>query len=153
LFAQHQIQKTYQCLAARLGNTSTLENNQRFQIDNYLGKISKGNEKSKFGSVTSGGDRAITDFRVTEVFHTGYWFEAKPKTGRTHQIRVHASESGYPLMGDPLYFPKGVFSMVQVPRLMLHASHLEFLHPMTQKSMLIEAPIPQDMINVLASLR
>lgn len=153
LFSGHQIQKTYQCLVVKNPQSPVYQSGESFEVKNFLGKISAKNETSRYGSVKSGGDPAHTDFRVLEVFREGYWLEARPKTGRTHQIRVHASELGLPILGDPLYFPRNVFTMIQSPRLMLHALRLEFLHPITGVPMKVEAPLPDDFLKVLGSLK
>ncbi len=153
LFANHLIQKTYQCLVWRAPGAETHETQTRFEVKNFLGKISAKNETSRFGSVTSNGDPAHTFFRVLEVFRQCYWLEAAPKTGRTHQIRVHTSELNLPILGDPQYFPKSVFSMVSAPRLMLHAQLLEFNHPVSGVPMKIEAPLPDDFLKVLGTLK
>lgn len=153
LFSQHRIQKTYHCLAWRTPEAPKLNAKEEFEIKNFLGKISAKNETSRFGSVKSNGDPAHTFFRILEVFREAYWLEAKPRTGRTHQIRVHTSEAGLPIMGDPQYFPKNVFPMIKAPRLLLHAYQLEFDHPMTGVPVKIEAPLPDDFFKVLGSLK
>jgi len=153
LFAGHRIQKTYQCLVWRAPESEHRDAQDRFTVKNFLGRVSAKNETARFGSVNSNGDPAHTDFRVLEVFRQCYWLEAMPRTGRTHQIRVHASESHLPILGDPHYFPKNVFAMVSPPRLMLHAHLLEFEHPVTGKPMKVEAPLPDDFLKVLSSLK
>jgi 23S rRNA pseudouridine1911/1915/1917 synthase len=153
LFAQHRIQKTYQCLVWRSPSSALLDIKDQFTVKNFLGRISAKSETARFGSVNSNGDPAHTDFRVMEVFRQCYWLEASPRTGRTHQIRIHTSESHLPILGDPLYFPKNVFAMVQAPRLMLHAQRLEFDHPVTGVSMKVEAPLPDDFLKVLSTLK
>ncbi len=153
LFSGHQIQKTYHCLCWRPPGTTGYETDSHFQVDNYLGKISEKSEKSKFGSVDSGGDRAITDFRVIENFRDALWLEAKPKTGRTHQIRVHCAGLSLPILGDDLYFPKGVSLLQKTPRMMLHALKLSFKHPITQKEMEVATQLPDEMLQVLEGLK
>ena len=73
------------------------------------------------------------------------------ETGRTHQIRVHLSEIGYPVVGDMVYSngknPFGVEGQ------MLHSKSLKFVHPITGKEMFIEAPLPEYFENVLNMLR
>lgn len=88
----------------------------------------------------SGGDFAHTLFEtVGEVGPGVYEFKAWPRTGRTHQIRVHLSEHGYPIIGDASYG-----GLQGRHRLMLHARALSFEHPITQKPICIESPIPED---------
>lgn len=153
LFSGHRIQKTYQCLVWRGPASPAYHSHDRFEVQNFLGRVSPKNENARFGSVTSNGDPAQTYFRVLEVFRGAYWLEAQPKTGRTHQIRVHTSELGLPILGDPQYFPKNVLSIVTAPRLLLHAHLLEFDHPVNGKPMKVEAPLPDDFLRVLGSLR
>ena len=153
LFFTHQIQKTYQCLCWRSPIAPKLEVNELFKIENFLGKVSAKGENSRFGEVNSGGDFASTDFRVIETFRDAYWVEAQPRTGRTHQIRVHTSEMGIPILGDPAYFPKDVLSFVQAPRLMLHASKLTFQHPITGEAIEVISPLPNEYIQVLGGLK
>jgi RluA family pseudouridine synthase len=153
LFANHQIQKTYHCLVWRAPSAPVLTTGETFEVRNFLGKVSSKNEKSRFGSVKSNGDPAHTDFKVQEVFKQCYWLEALPRTGRTHQIRVHTSELSLPILGDPMYFPKNVFAMVNAPRLMLHAHRLEFNHPVSGMAMKVEAPLPDDFLRVLTTLK
>jgi RluA family pseudouridine synthase len=153
LFSKHRIQKTYQCLTWKMPEAPELQTHEQFEEKNFLGRISPKNETAKFGAVKSNGDPAHTFFKVLEIFRQVYWLEAQPKTGRTHQIRVHTSEMGLPIMGDPQYFPKNVFSMIKAPRLMLHAYQLEFDHPVSGLPMKIEAPLPDDFLKVLGALK
>ena len=75
-----------------------------------------------------------------------------PKTGRTHQIRVHLQSRGHPLLGDSLY-SRSQTDPVAVPRLMLHARRLAFPHPVSGASVVVEAPLPVDFEQVLLLLR
>jgi RluA family pseudouridine synthase len=153
LFSKHGIEKNYQCMVWRSPDSSDLEVNDQFTIENYLGKISAKSQNSKFGSVNSGGDHAITHFRVIEKFRDAFWLEASPKTGRTHQIRVHCSESGMPIFGDVIYFPEKVSFLTQAPRLLLHAYRLTFEHPITAEPVEILASLPHEFMQVLALLK
>ncbi|MDA1265414.1 MAG: RluA family pseudouridine synthase [Planctomycetota bacterium] len=84
---------------------------------------------------------------------------AKPKTGRTHQIRVHLEHMGLPIIGDRLYGPRGALKVPlpqeapQLVRQALHAEALRFTHPVTGEAMAFEAPLPEDMAALLAWLR
>jgi len=153
LFSKHLIQKTYHCICWRSPNARTYGVNEEFRIENYLGKVNESGGKSKFGAVKSGGDHAITDFAAIEVFRDMYWLRARPKTGRTHQIRVHTSEALMPILGDPLYFPEKLATFLVAPRLMLHAAELEFIHPITQKLITLSAPLPEEFVEVLGRLK
>jgi len=153
LFSKHRIQKTYHCLVWRTPEAPLLSAHEKFEVKNFLSKISAKNDNARFGSVKSNGDPAHTYFRVIEMFREVYWLEAQPKTGRTHQIRVHTSELGLPILGDPQYFPTNIVPLVRAPRLLLHAYQLEFDHPISGLPMKIEAPLPDDFFKVLGTLK
>lgn len=153
LFAKHMIQKTYHCLCWRGPGSRKLVANEEFTIENHLGRVSEQAGKTKYGEVTSGGDRAITEFRAIEVFRDIYWLQARPKTGRTHQIRVHCSEDKLPILGDSMYFPEKISAFVVSPRLMLHAGELKFIHPITQQEIIASSPLPQEFVQLLGQLK
>jgi 23S rRNA pseudouridine1911/1915/1917 synthase len=104
-----------------------------------------------------------TRWRQREAFHGATLIEVELKTGRTHQIRVHAAAMGHPVVGDVIYGGKRRWKEVHsgdvqvilsaVKRQMLHSWRIAFLHPETQKPMRFESPVPGDMASVLASLR
>lgn len=91
--------------------------------------------------VTPLGKAAETSFRVVTKKKAAALVEAKPLTGRTHQIRAHLAHIGHPVMGDPEFDRKGVPA---APRLMLHAYRLEFEHPFTGRPAKFEAAPPAD---------
>lgn len=111
------------------------------------------------------GRHAVTRARVEERFADqaaliNCWLE----TGRTHQIRVHMTHCGHALIGDPVYggrrklSPKvlgeaAIAAAAAFPRQALHAATLGFVHPVTGKEMSFEAPLPQDMLDLIAALR
>ncbi len=113
------------------------------------------------------GRQAITSYRVLEEFTFASLVEVELKTGRTHQIRVHLAHIGHPVFGDPTYGGRrrkyGKLSrkamerarqiLAMIDRQALHAVSLEFVHPVTQKKVRLEAPLPQDMEAVLQELR
>ena len=80
-------------------------------------------------------------------------------TGRTHQIRVHLSEAGFPVAGDDVYggvrrtVPARLAAVGSLTRPFLHASRLTFVHPSTGKAMTFEAPLPDDLQRVLDAMR
>lgn len=82
------------------------------------------------------GQRSITHYKVLERLKDADLVECLLETGRTHQIRVHLSSAGLPLLGDELY------GGIPEKRIMLHSKCLEFVHPITKKELKINAPIP-----------
>lgn len=93
-------------------------------------------------SVAVGGQVARTDFEVLAAFPAGLLVEARPRTGRKHQIRVHLAEAGLPILGDLLY--GGADGAAGAPRAMLHAARLTFVHPLSGHEVVIESPDPPD---------
>lgn len=87
------------------------------------------------------GERAITHYKVLGRKGKSSLVSLRLETGRTHQIRVHMTSIGHPLLGDFLYNP----SDDRMRRQALHAWHLSFIHPITKEEMCFEAPIPEDM--------
>ena len=110
------------------------------------------------------GKEAITFYEVLEEFHGFSLLKLTPKTGRTHQIRVHLSYIKHPIVADDTYGGKLVYPWqlqdsepaVQEPviaRVALHAHTLEFKHPTTEKQVKFEAPLSEDIQNLLDMLR
>lgn len=105
------------------------------------------------------GRDSVTHYRVEQRFRNHTLVRCKLETGRTHQIRVHLSHIGYPLVGDPLYagrsrLPKGISAEVMeclkgFRRQALHAGYLELIHPATQEMMDWEVDLPEDFQNLL----
>lgn len=87
------------------------------------------------------GERAVTHYRVLEQKENVAMLALKLETGRTHQIRVHMTSIGHPLIGDFLYNPQNK----GMSRQALHAWKLSFNHPITNKTLKLEAPMPEDM--------
>jgi 23S rRNA pseudouridine1911/1915/1917 synthase len=114
--------------------------------------------RKRFTGRLKEGKRAITHFRVRERFEGAALLEVDLHTGRTHQIRVHLAEAGFPLLGEKVYSPrkpKGKVSEVQAAlgRQALHAWRLALAHPRTGKPLSFEAPVPEDFARALEALR
>ena len=99
-------------------------------------------------SATCGGKEAITNYRVrntrTDPVEISL-IELELITGRTHQIRAHLSEAGYPLLGDTRYGGVSALAAYRFARHCLHSSRLEVMHPVSEKRMRFTAPLPDDM--------
>jgi 23S rRNA pseudouridine1911/1915/1917 synthase len=118
--------------------------------------------RTKMAVVKSGGKEAITHYRVEQRFADFTHVRVKLETGRTHQIRVHMAHIGYPLVGDSVYagrlkVPRGasdtlIETLRSFPRQALHAGELGLIHPQHEDYMHWQAPLPDDMNQLLAVL-
>ncbi len=101
-----------------------------------------------------GGRPAKTDWTVVEKFGTkAALVRCRIHTGRTHQIRVHLKSIGHPLLGDATYGWKPSEELPTPPRVMLHAEHLVFTHPVNGKTLDLRAPLPKDFQQLIKALR
>lgn len=102
-------------------------------------------------AIVEGGKPATTEFKVLERFDRYTLVECRLRTGRTHQIRVHMTAIGHPLMGDPIYGARrNEFYMTGQA---LHSRELTLMHPTTGEEMKFEAPLPEDMQSIINKLR
>ena len=116
-------------------------------INMPIGRSAKDRKKM---AVCKDGKEAVTHFKVLQRFNKYTLLQIKIDTGRTHQIRVHLSEIGYPVIGDSVYSNgKNEFN---VEGQMLHAQKLEFKHPITQEQINLEAPLPEYFKQILEQL-
>lgn len=96
---------------------------------------------------------AVTEYKVLKRITVGSvqysWLEVKPKTGRTHQIRVHMKFLNHPVVADPLYAPKTATAPFGISRLALHASSIEFKN-LAGKIVKVKAPLPEDLMPILS---
>ncbi len=105
--------------------------------------------RKKFSSKVATGKPAITHWRVIERFARAASLRCRLETGRTHQIRVHLADSGWPIVGDTLYGRPSPL----IARQALHAERLDFPHPITNAPLALRAPIPDDMMRLMEQLR
>jgi 23S rRNA pseudouridine1911/1915/1917 synthase len=114
-------------------------------------------------AVRGDGREAVTHYRVIERFRAHTHVRVQLETGRTHQIRVHLTHIGYPLVGDALYGKRLVLPKTPTPRLTdvvrgfrrqaLHAAKLAFAHPVTHEPLEVAAPVPADFAELVDALR
>ena len=136
-FASHSLSKTY--LALVKGRLEYEEG----RLEQALGRDPKIRQKMAVSREESA-KPAQTLYKVLKRFRYSTLVEVKLITGRTHQIRVHMQHLGHPVVGDPLY-GTAALSSPRPPRLALHASKIEFLHPKTGKLMKFESPVPAEL--------
>ncbi|QSR84853.1 RluA family pseudouridine synthase [Methylacidimicrobium sp. B4] len=94
----------------------------------------------------AGGRTALTEFRLIDQHRGAARIECRPRTGRMHQLRVHLSSLGHPIVGDPLY---GGARRSESPRLLLHARGLSFVHPGSGARVCFESPLPKEFLTWL----
>lgn len=139
----HEVEKTYIALVRGI----VKENEATIKMP--IGRSTKDRKKM---AVTKSGKEAITHFKVLKRYpkENVTLLEIKIETGRTHQIRVHLAQIGYPIIGDMTY--SSGKNKWKIEGQCLHAKSLKFKHPITQEEMEIEAKLPQyfqDLLNIL----
>ena len=145
LFRDDRVQKTYVALLA--GQWAKA---RQVVIQPLQKNVNKGGERMVV--VSPSGKEAETVFKRLQLFRDATLVEASPKTGRTHQIRVHAAWLGHPIVGDERYGLDDVNKIFRArgyKRLFLHAEKLQFLHPVTGVLLKITAPMPQQLADLL----
>ena len=138
----HEVKKTYIALVR-----GVFKENEA-TIDMPIGRSTSDRKKM---AVNKNGKNAITHIKVLKRFDKYTLLQVNIETGRTHQIRVHLSHIGYPIVGDYTYSNgKNEFDVIGQ---CLHAQKLEFKHPITQKDMCLEAELPQYFKDILDRLK
>ncbi|MBI4058358.1 RluA family pseudouridine synthase [Candidatus Gottesmanbacteria bacterium] len=149
-FKYQRIKKTY--LALLHGKLVPREGT----IDAPVGRLPW--NKERFG-IVPGGKESVTQYMVDRYFEKDGKFLSLvtffPRTGRTHQIRVHAKYLGFPLVGDYLYGGRKqqILDRAWCPRVFLHALKIDFSHPVTNAHIQVQVPLPPDLREVLTVLK
>ncbi len=146
-FKHHSITRVYEALiygAPKKGHGL---------IDLAIGRDSK--ERKKFSARTAKPKESVTEYTVTQRYgKVAAHVLLYPRTGRTHQLRVHLASLGHPILGDPTYGGRKVCEIngIEVPRVMLHARTLGFQHPGTGFLQEYYRPLPADMEEMTRAL-
>jgi 23S rRNA pseudouridine1911/1915/1917 synthase len=149
-FARHSIDRRYKAVVAGLPNPPA------GTIDAPLAR-SPANRK-KMAIVGGGrGKRAVTRYRVVEPLRDAALVECRLETGRTHQVRVHMTSIGHPLLGDAVYgrtrtVHRELLKKLGFERQALHAAELGFIHPVTRAPLSFKSDVPSDMQQLLSAL-
>ncbi|CAN5776061.1 hypothetical protein BH11PLA1_BH11PLA1_05120 [soil metagenome] len=147
-FEERQIAKFYWAITSRAPKAPA------GMIDRPLLEVepSRTNSGEKKTSVISNkGKPAQTAYRTLAAGPLGALIDAKPLTGRLHQVRVHLESIGCPILGDTFYAPKSV--AVAAPRLALHAHRISFTHPLTGVTVDVRSASPREFKGILAKLK
>jgi len=144
-FKNRKIKKTYLALVRGIIKSAS------GVIEASIGRH-KTNRK-KMTATPNNGRQAETRYEVIETLGHFSYLRLFPKTGRTHQIRVHLASIHHPILGDTLYGGKVLAPYQNMPRQALHAYRIEINHPIHQQSLIFEAPIPPDIENYLSKYR
>jgi len=140
-FSDRTVNKQYQAIV------KGVVDHEEFKCDEPIGKAVLSRKKLRIQPV--GGRESLTYFRVVERFNQATRLEVRPRTGRTHQIRVHLTHLGHPILGDYIYgnpFPL-------IDRHALHAERIEFMHPLTNERVSFTSPLPEDMLRLIVALK
>jgi len=153
-FRKRTVEKTYNAIV--LGDF-----NKDVSSDMKIGRSDR--DRKKMSAKRNKGREALTFFKAKERFQDFSFIEAKPKTGRTHQIRVHLANLGYPIVGDKLYLKSKMLSKIKSKELTekvtlferqaLHAYSIKFNHPTSKESVYFKVDLPADMKELLRFLR
>ncbi|MFA6092280.1 MAG: RluA family pseudouridine synthase [Elusimicrobiota bacterium] len=147
LFQAHDIERSYLCVAHGRMRDRDIES----MLEDDRGDGLRGSARRP-----GTGKRAVTHVRVLEDLPLATLCEVRLETGRTHQIRIHLSEAGHPVVGERVYirdYMHAGFEPIECPRLLLHAATLGFLHPVTRKRVRFSSPIPKEFAAELERLR
>lgn len=134
IISTHELKRTYLCLC------EGILKNKKDVINLPIGEDRHHNQRRR---VSKTGQTAITHYEVIKEFNKYSLLKVVLETGRTHQIRVHLSHIGHPLLGDVLYGAK------TNNRVMLHSHQVEFIHPVTMEKIIIKKDLPFDMRNLI----
>jgi 23S rRNA pseudouridine1911/1915/1917 synthase len=152
-FKNREVEKVY--LAIVWG----LPRSDRFTVEAPLGRDRV--SRLRISTRSSRPRAASTELRVSRRFRGFALLEARPRTGRTHQIRAHLLHAGHPIVGDAVYggarwknLPAGPLRerIRALGRLGLHAHRLAFTHPVTGLRLSFEAPLPEDLVRLLEEM-
>jgi 23S rRNA pseudouridine1911/1915/1917 synthase len=154
-FSVHSVKRIYQALI--YGNPPE----DTGKIEGIIGRHPT--ERLRLSGKAKNGKHAVTRWRVKERYGRITLVELRLETGRTHQIRVHLTEAGFPLLGDPLYPDGGRINNLpdtqlrgminKLGRQALHAHTLGFIHPTTSEYLEFTSEMPEDMATLVAYLR
>ena len=143
MFKEHTVDRRYMALVRG-----------RVEHDRFLIEAPLERRRARIVVQAVGHREAATDIAVRQRFDRSTLVEARPRTGRTHQIRVHLSAAGHPILGDRAYGGGGDdAARLGLRRPFLHSWWIGFNHPLTGKRVEVEEPLPEDLAHALERAR
>jgi 23S rRNA pseudouridine1911/1915/1917 synthase len=149
-FARHSIDRRYQAIVGGIPNPSS------GKVDAPLARSSVNRQKM---AIVDGdrGKRAVTHYAMVRPLREAALVECRLETGRTHQVRVHMTSLGHPLIGDPVYgrtrpAHRELLKRLNFERQALHAAELGFIHPVSRENLSFKSAVPSDMQELLSGL-
>lgn len=155
-FAHQHLQQQLQAKTARreyLGVVYGAPKADSGTIDLPIGRHPVDRQKQAVVPVDRGGKVAVTHWQINERFRGFSSIDFRLETGRTHQIRVHTTQMGHPIVGDPVYGAGRATIGVNLPGQALHARQLQLIHPLTEELISVIAPLPERLQTLLQVLR
>jgi RluA family pseudouridine synthase len=146
-FAERTVEKVYHAIVHRPRRPLVA----RWRVEGRLAMEGTG-RRARMAAVDQGGAAAATRFALLKTWDDALLVEARPETGRKHQVRAHLAGRQMPILGDTRYGGPDHASGAPVPRVMLHAARLAFTHPITAQPVTIECPYPEDFADLLRRL-
>lgn len=149
-FSTHNIDRLYSAIVYGIPNPAA------GIVDTWIGRSNS--DRKKMAVHPDGrGKRAVTHYRVIDRMRGAALVECRLQTGRTHQVRVHLTHLGHPLIGDPVYGRerkgfKSILETLGFKRQALHAKRLGFIHPVSGKELSFDSALPTDMQELLSEL-
>ncbi|MBA3677205.1 MAG: RluA family pseudouridine synthase [Sphingosinicella sp.] len=149
-FAKHSIDRRYQAIVYGRPNPPS------GSVDAPVARSST--NRQKMAVVEGGrGKRAVTHYRMVQPLREAALVECRLETGRTHQVRVHMTSIGHPLIGDPVYgrvksVHRELLNQLDFKRQALHAAELGFVHPVSKENLSFKSAIPSDMQELFSAL-
>lgn len=157
MFRRHTVARRYIAYCQGVIEPQTIRSwLVRDRGDGTRGSLQGGQDQP--GDASLAAVEAITHIIASEPIAAGKWsrLQCKLETGRTHQIRIHLSEAGHPICGDPIYHRLGDGRLVvddsRAPRQALHSDLLEFTHPFSGEHLQFTMPLPGDLVDWLKSI-
>ncbi|HLX24536.1 MAG TPA: RluA family pseudouridine synthase, partial [Usitatibacter sp.] len=151
-FRDHTIERIYHAIAQGSVPEAKIESDLVMDRGDGL-RGSHGHYRRAKGAAPSDAKHSITFVKPIEALRGATLIECKLATGRQHQIRIHLSEMGHPLLGERVYIRDYEGPKIEAPRVMLHARTLGFMHPRNGKRMSFEREAPAEFLETAASLR